>query len=67
MGLTAMYPGECAACDEPIKPGQKITRPFNERRYIHAECPEPAPEIKREVCKTCFQEKAANGSCDCDE
>jgi hypothetical protein len=63
--ITAMYHGQCEACDEPIKPGQQIQRTFNERRYAHVECPEPAPAVKRPVCSSCFQEVSVSGSCAC--
>lgn len=66
MSFLAQYRGTCATCEGQILPNQLITRAFNERRYAHATCPDPLPEIKRPVCDKCFTEKAANGACGCD-
>jgi len=62
----AEFGGECSECDQPIKPGQKITRtPFAlGPGYHHVMCPVAVP---REVCDRCFMEKAANGTCLCND
>jgi len=66
VSFEAKYRGMCGSCDGPIAVGQLIRSLYTDRGYEHVECPPEVPEIKREVCKKCFQEKAANRSCACD-
>ena len=61
MTFAAQYAGECLSCDEDIKPGQPINSIG--RGYVHAICPDAAPEQVKAVCPGCFLELPASGVC----
>lgn len=62
MSLPATKRSECPLCDEGIKVGEPIEQNVVTRAWQHVECPLPKP---KEVCPTCFVEKALDGSCLC--
>ena len=70
MSFEAQFPGECSKCEQPITPGQQIASAYyvgsgyHPVVYHHVVCPVVRPRV---VCPDCFMEKAANGSCGCDE
>jgi len=66
VSFEARYPGQCSKCDEAIEPGQVIQR-LQGKLYGHVTCPEVPQGRVGEVCTKCFQEKAKNGSCGCDD
>lgn len=69
--FTARHRTRCAACDEPIEPGQDA-RASGDGGWIHADDDyEPAVETRtrrpdRPVCTRCFMVPASNGVCGCD-
>lgn len=70
--FTARYPGSCPACRESIDVGDDLI--FDDDQAVHFDCAGDRNEMlrslgraPREVCPSCFTEKAANGSCACEE
>jgi len=65
MSVEAEYRGLCWVCLGAITPGQEIAR--HKSGWGHVTCPEVPQGRVGEVCTKCFQEKAKNGSCGCDD
>jgi hypothetical protein len=62
----ARWPTECGECGWRIVRGS-LARYNQHGEVVHAVCPDAGPlRAVGEVCGSCFQEKAANGSCGCD-
>jgi hypothetical protein len=60
----AAYAGTCSACEEPIRPGDRVLYVRDE--LVHAGCADGAPVArvkKEEVCTECWLIKP----CDCEE
>ena len=66
----ARYPGRCPACGERIDVGDDLV--MEDEQAVHFECagrtglPDPRGRA-REVCPSCFTQKAVNGACACEE
>jgi len=66
--FTARYPGRCAACDDPIEPGEAL-RYDPDEQVVHADCDRPTPataatrRVPAAVCPTCHLTRP----CDCEE
>jgi hypothetical protein len=63
----ARWATDCSDCGWRITVG-KLAR-YNDRgELVHAVCPENEPlRAVGEVCPRCFMERAANGSCTCED
>lgn len=60
----AAHHGVCASCGHDIDPGQLIVR--HPDGWTHESCL-TRPEHPVDVCGSCFQTRANNGSCGCPE
>lgn len=65
MSIVARSRSECPECGQDIRPGDWIR---NDDGWRHTLCPDETPaELRRDVCHRCFEVKAVNGSCACEE
>lgn len=63
MTVIAKYSGVCTQCDGAFSEGSYIIRCLD--GWAHDVCPDPIPEAQRDICPSCFTERAANGRCMC--
>jgi hypothetical protein len=66
----AVHESRCPECGSTIRAGELIVPPPGGEWgtvWRHANCPPGRFDITREVCSSCFTEKATNGACLCEE
>jgi len=66
--VEARFGGHCAACEQTIQVGERITPdPLDGggKTWIHEKCPAGRFDLQREVCSECWLEKSVSGECGC--
>lgn len=67
--FTARYPGRCRGCCRRIHPGETVT--YSAEVLVHTTCAGDLPETPTttpvSICWDCWQERAVDGSCRCED
>lgn len=66
MTYAARYRSVCATCGETVEKGDECA--WDGDAFVHVVCLNlKLDDSSASVCGSCFQTKAANGSCGCDD